>query len=193
MNHELILKNVSRFIELNREEQDLYLALLTEKVVKKKDFLLRPGELAKYSYFVTKGCLKVYNIDQKGAEHINMFAVEDWWTGDLAGFLTQQPATYFIQALEESIVLQISKERYNLLFEKVPKFERFYRMLYEKSLATYVQRANQGISFNAEERYLNFAEKYPSLLNRISQKNIASYVGVTPEFLSVLRKKLAKQ
>ncbi len=154
---------------------------------------MRPGEIAKYSYFVAAGCLKVYNIDHKGTEHINMFAIEDWWTGDLASFLTQQPATYFVQALEDSVVLQISKDKYDLLFEKVPKFERFYRRLYEKSLVTYVQRANQGIAFSAEERYLNFAKKYPNLLNRISQKNMAAYLGVTPEFLSVLRKKLSKQ
>ncbi|TYP74418.1 Crp/Fnr family transcriptional regulator [Aquimarina intermedia] len=191
MKYELILKNISRFINLNQEEQDLYISLFTEKKIKKKDFLLRQGEIARHDYFITKGCLKVYNIDTKGSEHISMFAVKDWWSGDMASFITQQPANYFIQALEESEVLQISKENFDLLFERIPKFERFYRILYQRSLVTYIQRSDQNISFSAEDRYLNFIKKYPSLLNRISQKNIAAYLGVTPEFLSLLRKKMA--
>lgn len=191
MKHELILKNISRFINLNQEEQDLYVSLFTEKKIKKKDFLLRQGEIAKYDYFITKGCLKVYNIDTKGSEHISMFAIKDWWSGDMASFITQQPANYFIQALEESEVLQISKENFDLLFERIPKFERFYRILYQRSLVTYIQRSDQNISFSAEDRYLKFIKEYPSLINRISQKNIAAYLGVTPEFLSLLRKKMA--
>lgn len=191
MKHELILKNISRFINLNQEEQDLYVSLFTEKKIKKKDFLLRQGEIAKYDYFITKGCLKVYNIDTKGSEHISMFAIKDWWSGDMASFITQQPANYFIQALEESEVLQISKENFDLLFERIPKLERFYRILYQRSLVTYIQRSDQNISFSAEDRYLKFIKEYPSLINRISQKNIAAYLGVTPEFLSLLRKKMA--
>ena len=191
MKHELILKNISRFINLNQEEQDLYVSLFTEKKIKKKDFLLRQGEIAKHDYFITKGCLKVYNIDTKGSEHISMFAIKDWWSGDMASFITQQPANYFIQALEESEVLQISKENFDLLFERIPKFERFYRILYQRSLVTYIQRSDQNISFSAEDRYLKFIKEYPSLINRISQKNIAAYLGVTPEFLSLLRKKMA--
>ena len=191
MKHELILKNISRFINLNQEEQDLYVSLFTEKKIKKKDFLLRQGEIAKYDYFITKGCLKVYNIDTKGSEHISMFAIKDWWSGDMASFITQQPANYFIQALEESEVLQISKENFDSLFERIPKFERFYRILYQRSLVTYIQRSDQNISFSAEDRYLKFIKEYPSLINRISQKNIAAYLGVTPEFLSLLRKKMA--
>ena len=191
MKHELILKNISRFINLNQEEQDLYVSLFTEKKIKKKDFLLRQGEIAKHDYFITKGCLKVYNIDTKGSEHISMFAIKDWWSGDMASFITQQPANYFIQALEESEVLQISKENFDLLFERIPKLERFYRILYQRSLVTYIQRSDQNISFSAEDRYLKFIKEYPSLINRISQKNIAAYLGVTPEFLSLLRKKMA--
>ncbi|RKR15378.1 CRP-like cAMP-binding protein [Maribacter vaceletii] len=191
MNYKLILKNISRFIDLNQEEQDLFISLLKEKKLKKKEFLLKPGEIAKYDYFTTKGCLKIYKIDDKGSEHISMFAVKDWWSGDIASFITQQPGNYFVQALEESEVLQISKENFDLLFEKIPKFERFYRILYQRSLVSYIQQSDQNISLNAEDRYRNFIKKYPSLINKISQKNIAAYLGVTPEFLSVLRKKMA--
>ncbi len=191
MKYELILKNVSRFIDLNQEEQDLYVSLLKEKKLKRKEFLLRPGEIARYDYFTTKGCLKVYKIDHSGTEHISMFAIKDWWSGDMASFITQQPANYFIQALEDSEVLLISKKSYELLFEKIPKFERFYRILYQRSLVSYIRQSDQNISLKAEDRYLNFIKKYPTLINRISQKNIAAYLGVTPEFLSVLRKKMA--
>jgi len=189
--YELILKNISRFIDLNQEEQDLYISFLKKKKLKKKEFLLRQGETVRFNYFTTKGCLKIYNIDEKGNEHISMFSIRDWWSGDLAGFITQQPSKYFIQALEDSEVLQMSKENYDLLFEKIPKFERFYRILYQRSLVSYIQQSDQNISLSAEDRYRNFLKKYPSLINRISQKNIAAYLGVTPEFLSIMRKKLS--
>ncbi|MEL6810158.1 MAG: Crp/Fnr family transcriptional regulator [Bacteroidota bacterium] len=191
MKYELILKNIGRFIDLNHHERELYISLLKERKLKKKEFLLRQGEIARYNYFTTKGCLKIYKIDDNGAEHISMFAIEDWWSGDIASFITQQPANYFIQALEESEVLQMSKENFDLLFEKIPKFERFYRILYERSLVSFIRQSNQNISLKAEDRYHNFIKKYPSLPQRISQKNIAAYLGVTPEFLSVLRKKMA--
>ncbi|WP_203257933.1 Crp/Fnr family transcriptional regulator [Hyunsoonleella ulvae] len=191
MNYELILKNISRFIDLNQEEEELYVSLLTERKLKKKEFLLRQGEIARYDYFTTKGCLKIYKIDDSGSEHISMFAIKDWWSGDMASFLTQKPGNYFIQALEDSEVLLMSKENFDLLFEKIPKFERFYRILYQRSLVSYIQQSDQNISLNAEERYRNFIKKYPTLIHRISQKNIAAYLGVTPEFLSVLRKKMA--
>ncbi|MBW1294986.1 Crp/Fnr family transcriptional regulator [Aquimarina litoralis] len=193
MSSELILKNIGRFIELTQEEQDLYVSLLKEKKLKKKEFLLRPGEIARYNYFTAQGCLKIYKIDNNGTEHITMFAIKDWWSGDLASYITQQPSNYFIQALEDSEVLLMSKENFDLLFEKIPKFERFYRILYQRSLVSFIQQSDQNISLNAEERYYNFIKKYPSLIHRISQKNIAAYLGVTPEFLSVLRKKLSSK
>lgn len=193
MEYDLILKNISRFINLNKDEEDFYISLLSSKKLKKKEYLLRQGEKVRYDYFTTKGCLKIYKIDNNGSEHIAMFSIKDWWSGDLAGFITQQPSKYFIQAVEDSEVLQLSKENYDLLFEKIPKFERFYRILYQRSLVSYIQQSDQNISLNAEDRYRNFLKKYPSLINRISQKNIAAYLGVTPEFLSVMRKKLSSR
>ncbi|MBX2828235.1 MAG: Crp/Fnr family transcriptional regulator [Flavobacteriaceae bacterium] len=191
MEYELILKNISRFIDLNPEEENFYTSLLVKRIIGKKDFLMRPGEIIKNEYFIVKGCLKVYTIDSKGVEHISMFAISDWWTGDLSSFLTEQPTKYYIQALEETEILQLSKENSEVLFEKIPKFERFYRILYQRSLISYINRSDQNISVSAEDRYLYFTQKYPSLLNRVSQKDIASYIGVTPEFLSLLRKKMS--
>jgi len=193
MNFELILKNISRFINLDKIEVDFFISLLQSKTFKKKEFVLQPGEVCKYEIFVTKGCLKNYTLDNKGFEHIGMFAVEDWWTGDMHSFITQTPATCFIAALEDTEVLLISKQNLETLYESVPKFERFFRILFQNSLVTQVQRVNQSIAYTAEERYLNFIKKYPKLEQRIPQKQIAAYLGITPEFLSVLRKNLAKK
>ncbi|MEO0573521.1 MAG: Crp/Fnr family transcriptional regulator [Bacteroidota bacterium] len=188
--HTLILKNIARFIELTELEKQKYLSLLTEIKVKKKGFLMQAGDVTKYEYFITKGCVKVYTLDQDGAPHISMFAVEDYWTGDMASFMTKEPTPYFIQAIEYSELLGISKANYDLLFQEIPKFERFYRILYQKSLTSYIQRSNQGISLTAEERYVKFKKKYPKIANRITQKDLAGYIGITPEFMSKIISKV---
>jgi len=191
--YNLILKNINRFIELNIEEQSLYISLLTEKKIKKKEFLLKQGQVANYNYFVVKGCFKVYSLDNNGSEHITMFPVEDWWAGDLASFISEQSGLYSMQALEDSIVLGISKSNFDVLFELIPKFERFYRILYERSLVSFIKKSNQNNSQNAEERYLTFLKKHPSTINRISQKDLSSYLGITPEFLSIMKKRIVKK
>lgn len=179
-----ILNNVARFIDLTDLEKQKYLSLLTEVKVKKKAFLMQEGDFAKYEYFITKGCLKVYTLDEDGTPHISMFAVEDYWTGDMHSFVTKAPTRYYIQAIEHSELLGISQVNYDLLFQEIPKFERFYRILYQRSLISYIRRSNHGISLTAEERYIEFKEKYPNVVNRITQKDLAGYIGITPEFMS---------
>ena len=154
---------------------------------------MQPGKIAKYEYFVTKGCLKVYSLDRNGYEHVSMFAIEDYWTGDMASFMLQQPSTYYIKALEDSEFLMINKENFERLFQEIPKFERFYRILYQASLMSYIKRTNEGISLTAEERYQIFLSKYPHIANRITQKDLAAYLGITPEFLSMIRSKMSKR
>ncbi|MEO2052448.1 MAG: Crp/Fnr family transcriptional regulator [Allomuricauda sp.] len=188
--HELIIDNVSRFIDLTELEKQRYLSLLTEVNVKKKDFLMQAGEITKYEYFITKGCLKVYTLDEDGVPHISMFAVEDYWTGDMASFMTKEPSRYFIKATEDTELLSISRANYDLLFQEIPKFERFYRILYQNSLISYIRRSNQGISLTAEERYIEFKKKYPNIVNRITQKDLAAYIGITPEFMSKIISKV---
>ncbi|MFP2997290.1 Crp/Fnr family transcriptional regulator [Spongiivirga sp. MCCC 1A20706] len=182
--HNLILDNVSRFIDLTELERRKYISLLTEIKVKKKDFLLQAGKTVKFEFFITKGCLKVYTLNEEGAPHISMFAVEDYWTGDLSSFMTKEPSRYFIKAIESSELLGISRTNYDVLFQEIPKFERFYRILYQKSLISYIRRSNHGISLTAEERYIEFKKKYPQTVNRITQKDLAAYLGITPEFMS---------
>ena len=182
--HALILNNIARFIDLTQLEKQKYLSLLTEIKVKKKTFLMQAGDVTKYEYFITKGCLKVYTLDEDGVPRISMFAVEDYWTGDMASFMTKEPTRYFIKATEHSELLGISRANYDLLFQEIPKFEKFYRILYQKSLISYIQRSNHGISLTAEERYIEFKKRYPKIVNRITQKDLAGYIGITPEFMS---------
>lgn len=137
--------------------------------------------------------MRTYTIDDNGFEHNNYFAVENWWTGDLHSFLTQQPSTNYIQALEDVELLQISHQNMELFYEKVHKFERFSRLLFQRSLIAYAERRKQFISLKAEERYLDFIEKNPHLQQRIPQKHLATYLGITPEFLSMLRKKRSRK
>jgi len=188
--HKLIIDNVGRFIDLTELEKQKYISLLAEVKVKKKTFLMQAGEITKYEYFITKGCLKVYTLDEDGVPHISMFAVEDYWTGDMASFITKEPSRYFIKATEDSELLGISRANYELLFQEIPKFEKFYRILYQRSLINYIRRSNYGISLTAEERYIEFKKKYPNIINRITQKDLAAYIGITPEFMSKIISKV---
>lgn len=193
MSTELILKNVTKHIQLDKAEADYFVSLLQHKTIPRKGFLLRQGEICKTENFITNGCLRTYSLDDNGFEHIVLFGIEDWWVGDLYSFLTQSPASYFIDALEDTEVLQISKPNLDKLYEKVPKFERFFRIILQNAFIAQQDRINQNLSFTAEQRYIQFINKYPQLEQRISQKQVAAYLGMTPVFLSMLRKKLASK
>ncbi|MBN9382018.1 MAG: Crp/Fnr family transcriptional regulator [Chitinophagaceae bacterium] len=191
MSFDLILKNVSRHIALTPAEEDIFISLLRTKEISRRDFLLRPGEISRCESFVSKGCLRMYHVDDKGVEHIVLFAVEEWWAGDMYSFLTQRPASLYIEALEDTQVLQIDKASLDRLYAEVPKFERFFRILLQNAFVAQQNRILQNLSFTAEERYREFMDKYPGVDQRVPQKMIAAYLGITPEFLSVLRKKRA--
>ncbi|HET9055986.1 MAG TPA: Crp/Fnr family transcriptional regulator [Chitinophagaceae bacterium] len=193
MNPDLILKNVAKHIQLNKAETDFFISLLQYKKLKRKEFLLKQGDICKTENFIVSGCVRTYTIDDNGFEHIMMFSMEDWWAGDLCSFLTQTPTSYFIDALEDTELLQISKEDIDELYEKVPKFERFFRIILQNAFIAQQKRINQNLSFTAEQRYLDFINKYPQLEQRLSQKQISAYLGITPVFLSMLRRKLAKK
>ncbi len=193
MDFELIFKNVARHIKLNDEEHEYFLSLLQPRHIKRKDYLLRQGEICRNEHFILKGCVRVYTIDEDGQEHIVMFGIEDWWVGDLYSFLTQTPATFFIDALEDTDILQISKPNLDNLYEKVPKFERFFRIILQNAFVAQQQRINKNLAYTAEERYLDFVKSYPQLEQRLPQKQVSSYLGITPVFLSMLRRKLASK
>jgi len=193
MTEDLIIGNISQHIQLDNCEVNYFLSLLQQKTIGRKEYLLRPDEVCKYESFVTKGCLRNYTVDNAGIDHIVMFAVEGWWTGDLYSFLTQTPSEFIIDALEETELLQISKCDLEQLYERVPKFERFFRIILQNAFVAQQQRINQNLSFTAEERYLQFIKKYPQLEQRVPQKQVAAYLGITPEFLSMIRRKLTRK
>lgn len=193
MDTDLILQNISRHIQLDKAEIDFFISHLQTKTIKRKEFLLRQGDICKTENFIVKGCLRTYTIDENGFEHILMFGIEDWWVGDLYSFLTQSPATYFIDALEDTEIIQISKASLEKLYDKIPKLDRFFRLIFQNAFIAQQKRINQNLSFPAEQRYLDFIEKFPSLEQRLSQKQVSAYLGITPVFLSMLRRKLARK
>lgn len=193
MNLELILNHISKHIQLDKTETDFFISLLETKKLKRKEFLLKQNEICKTENFIFKGCLRTYSIDENGFEHIVMFGVEDWWVGDLFSFLTQLPSNYYIDAIEETEILQITKSNLDKLFDRVPKFERFFRLILQNAFIAQQQRINQNLSFTAEQRYFYFIQKYPELEQRLTQKQVSAYLGITPVFLSMLRKKISKR
>ncbi|UKJ08319.1 Crp/Fnr family transcriptional regulator [Solitalea lacus] len=190
MNFDLILNNVAKHVRLDKTETDFFLSLLQHKSIKRKDYLLKQGDICKTENFIIKGCLRTYSINENGVERIVMFGKEDWWVGDLYSFLTATPANFYIDALEDTEILQISKQKLDILYERVPKFERFFRIIIQNAFIAQQNRINQNLSFTAEQRYLDFIKNYPLLEQRIPQKQVAAYLGITPVFLSMLRKKI---
>lgn len=143
-------------------------------------------------YFVVRGCLRMYKIDEKGNTHIIQFAAENYWINDLGSYHGLKPSALNIDALEDTVVLQISRDDLIALYMQAPKFDRIFRVLLEKSFIRLQERLLQNISSTADERYQSFLEIYPHLMNRLSQVQIAAYLGITPEFLSRLRNKRSK-
>jgi CRP-like cAMP-binding protein len=153
---------------------------------------VQAGEVCRYENFVVTGCMRAYSVDDKGHDHITMFGMEGWWISDMYSFLTGTPATLHIEALEDSEVLSIEKPELEKLYMEVPKFERFFRILLQNSFIANQQRILASISQTAQEQYLAFIKKYPSLEQRVPQHQIASYLGLTPETISRIRRQIMK-
>jgi CRP-like cAMP-binding protein len=190
---ELVLQNISKHIMLTAQESDLFTSLLQARTYKRKDYILALGDICRYDTFITKGCVKVCYLDLEGQEHIVKFAIEDWWVVDLNSFINRSPAFYYIQALEDTEVRQLSKSNYDLLHKAIPSFEKFSHTRWQQGFIALQQRIMQNLSLDAKTRYLHFLQKYPTLEQRISQKQIAAYLGITPEFLSMIRRKLMEE
>lgn len=184
---EIMLQHVQRLIRLEAAEADFFVSLLTEQQFPRKSFFLREQEKCEGSAFVISGCFRAYSIDESGAEHILQFAPRNWWITDMYSLLTQKPARLNIDALEETTAFILSKKNQDLLYQEVPKFERYFRILLENSLVASRQRVLDNMELSAMDRYAKFCNTYPGLINNIPQKQIAAYIGVTPEFLSKMK------
>ena len=185
-----ILQNISKHVTLTSEEEKLFLSKTETKNVKAKTILLSSGEIAKHTYFVNSGILRSFNINDNIIEHVLHFACEGWWIGDMYSYISEKPGNLFIEVLEDAEIVSISKENHQQLYREIPKLERFFRILAENSLVSHQERLMENLSLTAEERFEKFCAKYPTLIQKVSQKQIASYIGVTPEFLSKLKKRL---
>lgn len=189
----LILENIGKLIKITEAEKTFFLSLLKYRKLRKRQFLLQAEDPCKYEYFVLSGCLRSYYIDDKGQDHVVQFAVEDWWIGDMRAFITQTPAWLNIDALEDTEVLMLGYDALEQLYQKVPAFERYFRIRIQNAFVSEQLRLGNSLSKTAEERYLDFIKRYPQFEQRISQVQIASYLGMTPEFLSTLRGKIARR
>ncbi|MEN0054996.1 MAG: Crp/Fnr family transcriptional regulator [Mucilaginibacter sp.] len=193
MSFNLILQNIAKHINLTKHEQEVFIGYLQAKTIKRKQFLLTDGDISKHSIFVTAGCLRGYTVDKSGIEHVLSFAPPDWWIADMYSLISQKPGILNIEALEDTEVLLLSKVNQEKLYLEIPKFEHFFRILIENSLVSSQQRLIDGLSLTAEERYNNFCKRYPTLIDHLPQKQIASYIGVTPEFFSRMRGEMIKR
>lgn len=188
-----ILENIAKHVNLTSEEEELFLSKTETKSVKAKTILLSSGDVAKQTYFVNSGILRSFNINDNIVEHVLHFACEGWWIGDMYSYITGKPGNLFIEVLEDAEIISISKENHQKLYQEIPKLERFFRILSENSLVSHQERLMDNLSLTAEERFEKFCKKYPDLINKVSQKHIASYIGVTPEFFSKMKAKMLKK
>ena len=189
----LLLQNIEKIVSLSEQEKELILSKIEIRKYKAKTVLLNDGEVSKYSYFVNSGILRSFNINDNIVEHVLHFACEGWWIGDMYSLLSQKPGNLFIEVNEDAEVVLLSKENQDELYLKIPKLERFFRILTENSLVAHQERLMDNLSLSAEERFEKFCVKYPTLIQRVPQKQIASYIGVTPEFFSKMKAKMLKK
>jgi CRP-like cAMP-binding protein len=189
----LLLKNIAKHVALTKQEEARVLSLTQVETFKSKTILLKAGEVCTQSYFVTTGILRSYTIDENGVEHVVSFACSEWWIADMYSFLSQRPGQLYIEVNEDAEVIVLTKENQEKLYAEVPKMERFFRILIENSLVANQQRLIDNLTFSAEARFDKFSKKHQSILPYLPQKQIASYLGVTPEFFSKMKARLLKK
>lgn len=186
-----LLDSIARYVLLTPEEQEIICSLATPRKLRKRQFLLQEGQVSRNETYVLKGCLRSYEVDEKGGEHVLQFSIEDWWVGDIYSYHSEQPSRLNIDALEDCELLQFPKQTMEEVFARVPKMERFFRILLQQAYVASTNRIMSAISKPAFDRYCEFIAKYPQIEQRVPNHLIASYLGITPESLSRLRKQYA--
>jgi len=191
VNLQPFLDHIGRYTQLTSDEQSVFLAKIKFRKYLKGQFVVQNGDICRYENFVLSGCLKAFYIDNEGHEHIVMFAIEDWWTSDLGSFITQTAADLNVQCLEDSELIQISYSDLQQLYIEIPKLERFFRIIIQNAFVAAQKRIVNNLSLPAMERYIQFRDQYPKIEQRVPQYMVASYLGITKEFLSKIRTQLA--
>lgn len=190
---EVFQKYLADKISLTEDELAMIKAVSAIKKLRKKQYLLQEGDVWRNNAFVCQGCLRTYHINDKGAEHIMGFSIENWWVGDRESLSSGNPSRYNIDALEDSTVLLINKDNFDSLCKKLPHFNDLINSILHRGFLAAQNRIHDAISYSAEEKYQNFVNKYPAIHNRVPQHMIASYLGIKPETLSRIRNLAAKK
>jgi CRP-like cAMP-binding protein len=185
-----ILATIEKHVALDDVEKAVLLSLLESRSLKNGDVIARNGEQAQHFIYVNMGCLMTFFTDTEGVERVLQFATASWWTGDLDSFSKQIKSCYTTRAIIDSEVFLLTQSSFEILLEKVPRLEKYFRILFQNSIASHGRRITEMNSYSAEERYESFRQRYPTLEQFVPQKYIASYLGVTPEFLSKVRRRL---
>jgi CRP-like cAMP-binding protein len=184
-----IIAQIERHLLLEEKEKLFFASILIPGKLKQGDFLEVAGKVTSSFIFVNSGCLMSYYTDADGTDHVIQFAVTGWWTGDIHSVTRGEPGLYSTRALADSEVLYLPKDDMETLLEKFPKLERYFRILFQNSIVSHQHRLIQNLSVTADQRYENFSKRYPTLEQYVPLKYIASYLGITPEFLSKIRRK----
>jgi CRP-like cAMP-binding protein len=188
---EVLLKSFVDKVSATEEELQICKRYFTPKRLRKRQYLLQEGDVCNRLAFVEKGSLYSYSIDEKGVQHVIQFAFEGWWIADLYSFFTGERSKLNIEALEDSELLQLDREQHHNLLKNVPKYETYTRIVYQNAYVALQRRIEGTIGLSAEEKYSRLLEQYPAILNKVSQHLIASYLGITPETLSRIRKQFS--
>ena len=188
--YDIIFRHIEEKVRLTQREKELIKTFFTPRKLKKKQFIVVEGHVCSYLTFVSKGLLKAYHVDDKGNEHINQFSPEGWWTSDMSSFFSGGISFYSIDAMEDSEVLLITSENFENLTLQVPVMDRYFRLLFQNSLITKERRLISSHTHTAEEKYRHILENNPDLIQRIPQNLLASYLGLSPETLSRLKKNI---
>jgi len=183
-------QHIEKFVQISDEEFEEILKFFETKEVLKKENLLEEGQLCKFHYFVLEGLLRKFYINEKGVEQTTEFAIETWWLTDNIAYERKQPTEFYIQAIEKSQILYISKDNQEKLLNAFPKMERYFRFVYQRAYAAAQMRVKYLFSLSKEEFYFELLRKHPEFVQRVPQYLIASFLGFTPEYLSEIRKRM---
>lgn len=187
---EILLKHIEEKVSLTATDKELISPFFVRKRLRKKQYLLQEGDVCNYLSFVAKGLVRTYNVDEKGDEHMSVFGWEGWWISDFNSFLSVVPAMFYIDAIEDSEVLMISRADYDTLTLQVPVMDRYFRILFQNSLVTKERRLMSSITHSAEQKYIQLLNSNPEIISKIPQNMVASYLGIAPETLSRIKRNL---
>jgi len=188
-----VIEYISRYVELTDDEKNRLVSFFKIKKVKKRQFIVQPGFVCRHKSYVVKGAFRAYLVDNEGKEHTLAFAIEDWWISDYSSLIYQEPATLFVEALEDSVLIQVDYSDQQIFLQEIPKMEKFERIITQRSLAFQHKRLLSTFTKTAEERYDEFMAKYSAIAQRVPQYALASYLGFSTEYLSKIRNKRASK